>query len=107
MTRAMAKTLNWLQAAGAEEVARAVADYFPQLDPGLVAAAVARYQALGLWGADPVLPREGFDRLKGAMLAGGAIRRDVPYEECVDDRLAAVVAGEESRPSPSMLGSQR
>jgi NitT/TauT family transport system substrate-binding protein len=106
MTRAMAKTLNWLQSAGAEDVARAVADYFPQLDPALVAAAIARYQAFRLWGADPVLPREGFDRLKRAMLAGGAIRRDIPYEECVDDRLAAIAAGEASRTSASMPGSR-
>jgi NitT/TauT family transport system substrate-binding protein len=92
MTRAMARTLRWLQSASAEDVGRAVGDYFPDLHPSLFAAAVARYQALALWSADPVLPREGFDRLKRAMLSGGAIRRDVPYEECVDCRLAAIAA---------------
>lgn len=89
MTRAMARTLRWLHASGAEEASRVVADWFPELDATLLAAAIARYKALGLWSADPLLPREGFDRLKRAMLSGGALRRDVPFEECVDVRLAA------------------
>lgn len=92
MTRAMARTLRWLHAADAEEVSRAVADWFPDLEASLRTAALARYQALGLWSADPILPREGFDRLKRAMLSGGAIGRDVPYEECVDVSLAAKAA---------------
>lgn len=93
MTRAMGWTLRWAQQASAEEMRRAVAAYFPALDGELLAAAVARYQALGLWSADPLLPREGFDRLKRAMLSGGAIRRDIPYEECVDPTLAIEFAG--------------
>lgn len=92
MTRAMAKTLDWLQTSTPEDVWRAVAAYFPRLDGALFAAAVARYQALGLWGADPTLPREGFDRLKQAMLSGGALGRDIPYEECVEPRFAEMVA---------------
>lgn len=88
MTRAMGRTLRWLQAASAEQVSRAVAEYFPDVDGALFAAAVARYQALELWSVGPLLPREGFERLKRAMLSGGAIRRDIPYEECVDDGLA-------------------
>lgn len=92
MTRAMARTLRWLRASTAEDVARAVADFFRDLDPALAAAAIARYQALGLWSVGPLLPPEGFDRLKRAMLSGGAIRRDVPYEECVDAQLASCAA---------------
>ena len=96
MTRGMARTLTWLHSASPEDVWRVVADYFPQVDGTLFAAAIARYQALGLWSADPVLPREGFDRLKRSMLSGGAIGRDIPYDECVDDRLAAIVAGKDA-----------
>jgi hypothetical protein len=35
-----------------------------------------------------VLQREGFDRLQAAMLSGGAIAREIPYADCVDNSLA-------------------
>ena len=92
MTRAMGRTLRWLRQASADDAAGAVAGYFPELDDALIAAAISRYRALELWSEDPLLPREGFDRLKHAMLSGGAILRDIPYDECVDVGLASRVA---------------
>ena len=64
-------------------------DTFPALAPDLAAACVARYQALGIWNRTPVLARDGFKRLKASCLSGGLIRRDTPYETCVDNRHAA------------------
>lgn len=93
MTRAMARTLRWMRTATPLQVADAAGGYFADIETPLFAAAVARYQSLELWSETPVLPRAGFDRLKQAMLSGGAIRRDIPYEECVDDRLAASATG--------------
>ena len=57
--------------------------------------AASRYQALGVWNRDPVLPREGFERLKASCLSGGLITRDTPFEQCVDNRHAeaAIAAG--------------
>ena len=93
MTRAMDRTLRWLSQSTAEEAVAAVAPYFPDLDRAVITASLARYQALELW-SGPLLPREGFDRLKHSMLSGGAIRRDIPYDECVDVSLASrAVAG--------------
>jgi NitT/TauT family transport system substrate-binding protein len=42
-----------------------------------------------------VIRREGYDRLHAAMRAAGTLKRDVPYEACVDTVLAqsAVAAG--------------
>lgn len=57
----------------------------------IYAAAIDRYRALELYGPDPVTRREGFDRLKAAMLSGGALRRDIPFEECVENSLAEQV----------------
>ena len=37
----------------------------------IFAGAIERYRALGLWGPDPVIRREGYDRLHAAMRAGG------------------------------------
>jgi NitT/TauT family transport system substrate-binding protein len=88
MARAMLQTLRWVAATPGAEIARTLAGYFPDAEPAIVAAAIDRYKALGLWSADPVLRREGFDRLKAAMISGGALSRDIPFETCVDNRLA-------------------
>jgi NitT/TauT family transport system substrate-binding protein len=88
MTRAMAGTLAWLASADAATVAARIADYFPDLPAPRLAAAIARYQALGVWGKDPVLPQAGFERLKAGLLSGGLIRRDTPFAIAVDNSLA-------------------
>lgn len=87
MVRAMARVLRWVASASAEEVSDAVAGYFPDVPGPVRAAAIGRYQALGLYARDVVVQREGFERLKAAMLSGGALRRYVTYEECVETDL--------------------
>jgi NitT/TauT family transport system substrate-binding protein len=43
---------------------------------------------LGLWGPDPVVRREGYDRLHAAMRSAGALSRDIPFDDVVDTTLA-------------------
>ena len=50
-----------------------------------------RYRALALYAPDPVLRREGFDRLQTAMRSGGALDHAIPFEDCVDNSLAEAV----------------
>ncbi len=88
MTRAMARTLGWIASTSGGEVARTLTDFFPDLAPNIFAAAIDRYRALGLFASDPVLRREGFDRLQAAMLSGNAIACEIPYADCVDNSLA-------------------
>ena len=99
MTRAMARTLLWFAATPADDVARALALYFPNLAPELLAGAIGRYRDLGLYSTDPVMRRDGFDRLQAAMRSGGALGRPIPFETCVDNSLAerAVAAGPQPR----------
>ena len=88
MTRAIARTLRWIAATPGAEIARALVDYFPDVAPETFAAAMDRYRTLELFAADPVLQREGFDRLQSAMRSGGALDRTIPFEHCVDNSLA-------------------
>jgi NitT/TauT family transport system substrate-binding protein len=88
MTQAMARVLRWIAATPGEEIARAVASYFPEVPHGIFAAAMDRYRALGLYASDPVMRREGFERLQAAMRSGGALDRALPFEACVDNSLA-------------------
>ena len=94
MTRAIYKTQRWVAAQSPEGLASAIAGYFPGLDRGVLGRALARYKAQGVWGSDPVLPDEGFGRLRRALLGSGFLKRAVRSAECVDNRLAeAAVAG--------------
>ena len=88
MVRGVHRALRWIAATPGQEVARALAAYFPAVPPSIFAAAIDRYRALGLYGPDPVTRREGFDRLQTAMLSGGALAQPIPFETCVDNSLA-------------------
>ncbi|HVC63140.1 MAG TPA: ABC transporter substrate-binding protein [Acetobacteraceae bacterium] len=88
MVRGMRRALGWMAVAPGTEVARMLAAFFPDVPPPIFAAAIERYRALGLYAPDPVLRREGFDRLQAAMLSGGALQHAIPFESCVDNTLA-------------------
>jgi NitT/TauT family transport system substrate-binding protein len=93
MVRAVYRIQRWIAAAPPDAIAAAIADYFPALDQGVLMRALARYQGQGVWGKDPVLPEEGFDRLCRALLGSGFLKRAVPFAECVDNRLAEAAVG--------------
>jgi NitT/TauT family transport system substrate-binding protein len=88
MTRAIRRTQRWVAAEPPEALAAAIAGYFPALDRGVLIRALARYKGQGVWGSDPILGVEGFDRLRRALLGSGFLKRAVPSAECVDNRLA-------------------
>ena len=94
MTRAMARVLRWINATPGSDIARALAEYFTAVSPGIFATAMDRYRSLALFAADPVLRREGFDRLQAAMRSGGALGVTLPFEICVDNSLAEQVLAE-------------
>jgi NitT/TauT family transport system substrate-binding protein len=88
LVRGMYQTLRWIRATPGAEIQKVLASYFPDVPPALYAAAIDRYRALELYGPDPATRQEGFDRLKACMMSGGALKRDVPFTECVDNSLA-------------------
>lgn len=88
MTLGMHRALQWFATTPAAEIALLLKDFFPDVEQSIFAAAIERYRALGLWGSDPVVRREGYDRLHAAMRAFGALSRDIAFESCVDTTLA-------------------
>jgi NitT/TauT family transport system substrate-binding protein len=98
MVRAIDRTEKWLAGAGAAAVAGTIARYFPDLPGAILEAACARYQALGVWGRSPVLPRAGYDRLRDSLVSGGFVSSGTPFETAVDNSLAEQVAAERLSP---------
>lgn len=87
MIRAMARALAFLRTADPAEVAALIAPRFPDVPPAHRRRAIARYQALDLWGEGPRFPRAAFETLGRAMLAAGAIPHIPPFEDCVDQAI--------------------
>ena len=95
MTRAIYRSQKWLHTKTPTEIGESVAEFFPGLSRELLVGAIERYLDLGIWGRNPRLPCVGFVRQKLAMLSGGYITRDVPYESCVDNGFADAVIAED------------
>jgi NitT/TauT family transport system substrate-binding protein len=94
MVRAIHKTQQWVAGASAAAIAGAVLPWFPAIPRPILDAACARYQALGIWGRDPVLPRTGYDRLLASLVSGGFVAPGTPFETAVDNSLAEAVVAE-------------
>jgi len=88
MIRAMDRALRYLRAAPATEVAGRIAGRFAEVPPVHLSRAIARYQALDLWGEGPRFPPAALATLGRAMVAAGAMTHVPRFEDCVD---AAIV----------------
>ena len=91
MVRAIHRTLRWVASADGGAIADAIAAYFPDVPPPVLVASCTRYKQLGIWGRDPVLPREGYDRLRSSLVSGGFVSGGVPFEVAVDNSMAKAV----------------
>jgi NitT/TauT family transport system substrate-binding protein len=98
MARAIYRTQKFIATASGEAIAESVAGFFPAVAPELLAAAYAHYQALRIWGRDPLLPRAGYDRLRDSLLSGGFITVGKDFDQAVDNSIAREVIAADPPP---------
>lgn len=94
LVRGLYRTQKWLHREPSEALADVVRPYFPAVAQPVLRAAVARYRALGIWGRDPILPREGYEQLVAGLVSGG-FAKGTPFETAVDNSLAEQVVRED------------
>jgi NitT/TauT family transport system substrate-binding protein len=94
MVRAMSRVQAWVARADGGAIAAAIAGYLPDVPAAILTDACARYKALGIWGRDPRLPRNGYDRLRASLVSGGFVSPGTDYEVAVDNSLADEVMAE-------------
>jgi NitT/TauT family transport system substrate-binding protein len=94
LVRGLYRTQKWLHAQPAEALADVVRGYFPDVPRARLVAALARYKALGIWGETPILPRDGYERLKDGLVSGGFVT-GTDYAVAVDNSLADAVVAED------------
>ena len=85
LVKGIAQALTRMYAMPIDELTAKVAPYFPDLDVKVLAAAIDGYRATGLWAREPSLPVTAMVRLKAALLSGGFIERDMPYDAIARD----------------------
>jgi NitT/TauT family transport system substrate-binding protein len=90
LVRGIARAQAALFGATPAAIAEAVASFLPKLSHVALARIVGAYRASGLWAKRPELPPSPYLRLKAALVSGGLIRRDPPYERLVDAELSRV-----------------
>ena len=98
MVRAIYRTQKWVAAADGGAIADAIARYFQDVPPAILAASCTRYKSLGIWGSDPRLPRVGYDRLRASLVSGGFVSPGTDYAVAVDNSLADSVVAEDPPP---------
>jgi NitT/TauT family transport system substrate-binding protein len=89
MIRATRRTQAWVAEHSAEELADAVAPFYPDVPLDILASSLARYRDAGLWARTPEVSRQGFTRLADSLRSGGFISRMHTYEDCVDQSLGS------------------
>jgi NitT/TauT family transport system substrate-binding protein len=97
LVRGLYRTQKWLHREPPDALADVIRPYFPNVPLPLLGAAVARYKALGIWGRDPFLPRQGYERLR-ASLVSAEFAKGTPFDTAVDNSLAEQVIDEDPPP---------
>lgn len=93
LVRGLYRTQKWLHREPAHAIADTIRPYFPNVPQPLLVAALARYQKLEIWSPDPLLPRDGYERLVAGLVSGGFCK-GTPYETAVDNSLADEIIDE-------------
>ena len=78
-----AKAREWVRTSPAEDVAAAEASFFPGVAPELLAATIARYQALGCWEGGIEIPKDLYEQALNVFQSAGAVSWRHRYEEVV------------------------
>ena len=88
LVRGIARAQAALFAAKPAEIADAVASFLPKVARQALTRIIDSYRASGLWAQRPDLPAAAYLRLKAALVSGGLICNDPPYERLVDAELS-------------------
>ena len=87
MVHATSRMLTWLADHSADELAEAVASFYPDVPREILASSLQRYRDADLWAHTPEVSRQGFGRLAESLKSGGFISRLHSYENCVEQTL--------------------
>ena len=71
-----------------EEVAEAIAEYFPNTDKELLITVLNRYKDIDVWSTSPYLSEEGFELLQTIIQDAGELKQKAPYDKIINNNFA-------------------
>lgn len=87
-TNAIYKGQLWVATHNAEEIAKVIVKYFPEIDMKLLVKVVERYQNQNSWNPSLLLSKDAFERLQNIMEQAGELSKRASYEKIVDNSFA-------------------
>lgn len=87
-TNAIYKGQKWIQEHSMEEVADAIAEYFPNTDKELLVTVLNRYRNIDVWSTSPYLSEEGFELLQTIIEEAGELKQKAPYDKVINNNFA-------------------
>ena len=87
-TKALYKGLKWVEENDSLEVAKVIAEHFPDTDVNMLASSVERYKSINAWKSTPEMTKESFDRLQTIMEEAGELENRAPFEKVINNTYA-------------------
>lgn len=87
-TNAIFKAQRWVDYQPAEEIARAVAPFFPDSDMEWLVKVIERYKAQNTWDVDPLMEDESFNYLQEIIKTAGELEKTVEPSILIDREFA-------------------
>ncbi|MBQ4613233.1 MAG: ABC transporter substrate-binding protein [Clostridia bacterium] len=87
-TNAVYRGQRWVATHSAREIAETVLSFFPDTSLDLLTKAVESYQSIDAWNTNPVMGKDGFDRLQAVMTEAGELDKTADYAKVVNNTFA-------------------
>lgn len=85
-TNSIYKGQQWVKEHNAQEIAKAIQNFFPDTDLELLSTVIQNYKNIDAWNDTPVLKEEAFNRLQEVMTMAGELKEKAPYEKIVNNK---------------------
>lgn len=87
-TNAIYKGQQWMSEHSTEEVASAIAQYFPNTDTSLIVTVLNRYKEIDVWSSTPYITQNGFELLQTIIQEAGELKQKAPYDKIINNNFA-------------------
>ncbi len=87
-TNAVYKGQKWVSEHSPEEIAAAIASFFPDTDMDLLVSSCARHKEIEAFAATPVMKEEAFSRLQDVIEQAGELKQRADFSALVDNSFA-------------------
>lgn len=87
-TNAINKGLAWVKENSSEDIAKAISEFFPDMEIEDLTVIVDRYKTQDSWNDTSLVSEQGFERLQDIMALAGQLTKRVDYNVLVDTTFA-------------------